>query len=268
MDAVTAFLNAPVDEEIYLEQPDGFVEGTNKVWMIKKAIYGLKQSPKMWNEDVNDFLVSIRFHQSPCDACLYLRQKDSEYSLLYIHVDDMIITGNNIERVKTEIKNKWEMEDLGIAKSIVGIQLKKTPLGYSINQRHMAPHILKTFNHEEAKIAATPLPITCSYTTATDEEYEAFKKLNLPYRNGVCSLLYLAQCTRPDLSQAVGLLARFMDKPSIIHWKGFCHVLRYLKGTTNYGIEYTPNEEKLNADQSYYIPHGHSDADWAGDKST
>lgn len=185
MDAVTAFLNAPIDEELYLEQPDGYVEGTNKVWKINKAIYGLKQSPKLWNKDVNSFLLSIGFIQSPCDACLYLRVTDQEYSLMYIHVGDMVITGNDINKVKTEIKLKWEMEDLGLAESIVGIQLKQTPSGYSLNQQNMAHQLLKTLNQDGQKPASTPLQVTSVYLPATDDEHVAFKKLNHPYHSGV-----------------------------------------------------------------------------------
>ena len=107
MDAVTAFLNSGIDEEIYVYQPEGFVDPNHpdKVWRLHKSLYGLKQSPKLWQDDVKGFLVSAGFAQCEIDHCTYIRsdREQDKFTAVYVHVDDLAITGNDIEAFKTEI---------------------------------------------------------------------------------------------------------------------------------------------------------------------
>lgn len=100
MDAVTAFLNGVLGEEIYLEQPEGYiVEGSEgKVLKLKKSLYGLSQSPKIWQDKVQAFLISINFKQCEIDHCTYIRSDETnqKFTAVYVHVDDLAITGNDI----------------------------------------------------------------------------------------------------------------------------------------------------------------------------
>lgn len=113
-----------------------------------KTLYGLKQSARNWSEDVCTFLISVGFKPSDADACVYTRTSaDSKlFSAVYVHVDDMGITGNEITAVKNSIASRWQMEDLGKAHCIVGIQIRRlSPYHYCINQPAMITSILARF---------------------------------------------------------------------------------------------------------------------------
>ena len=114
MDAVTAFLNSLLLDEIHVEQPEGFrdPDHPDKVWLLRKSLYGLKQSPKLWQDDVKKFLVSNGFVHCEIDHCTYIKTEDEKFTAVYIHVDDLAITGNCIPEFKKLISSHWEMENV------------------------------------------------------------------------------------------------------------------------------------------------------------
>lgn len=208
MDAVSSFLNCDCNEELYLELPDGYCTDKNMVARLDKTLYGLKQSAKNWSDDVCEFLISTGFKPSDADACVYTRisSDSSRFSAIYVHVDDMGITGNEISEVKKSISARWSMEDLGIAHCIVGIQIRRmSEFAYCISQPAMIDAILARFGMTLCRIASTPFPANMKLTRASDTEAEKFSATGLPYRRGVGSLIYLAICTRPDIYFAVGV---------------------------------------------------------------
>lgn len=125
MDAVSAFLNCTCAEELYLELPEGYRGSDNLIACLDKTLYRLKQSARNWSNDVCAFLTSIGFRPSDADACVYTRVSTNTtlFSAVYVHVDDMGITGNKIPTIKQSIAARWQMEDLGISHCIVGIQI-------------------------------------------------------------------------------------------------------------------------------------------------
>lgn len=273
MDAISAFLNCDCHEEIYLKLPDGYCTDKNLVATLDKTLYGLKQSARNWNDDVCTFLVGIGFKPSDADACLYTRTSavSSTFSAIYVHVDDMGITGNEIASVKKAISDRWSMEDLGIAHCIVGIQICRiSQFSYCISQPAMIDAILAHFGMTHCRSATNPFPANLKLTRASDSEAAKFLATGLPYCRAVGSLIYLAICTRPDISFAVRVLSQHLKRPSQQHWDGFVHLLRYLKGTRHLAIHYCNHitDNTLSGNQSWDFPYGHVDADWAGDKST
>lgn len=267
MDAVAAFLNSMLSEEIYIEQPEGFVQPGNesKVCLLLRSLYGLKQSPKMWQDNVQQYLVSIGFVQCESDHCTYIRS-DSEskmFTAVYVHVDDLAITGNDIERFKKEVSSKWDMEDLGVAKLVVGIEFDRPKEKiYTLSQSRYALAVLDRYEMTNSKPASTPLPAGLKLYRATDDEVISSKKLGCSYRGVVRSLMYLAQCTRPDLSYAVGLLSQHLERPGMLHWEAACHVLRYLRGTVNLGITYNGNHSSVvSGSESSMCPQSHCGVD-------
>lgn len=273
MDAVSAFLNCQCEEELYLELPDGYCGDRNLVARLDKTLYGLKKSARNWSEDICGFLLSVGFKPSEADACVYTRTSadSSTFSAVYVHVDDMGITGNDIQAVKKSISSRWQMEDLGTAHCIVGIQIQRLSSShYCINQQAMITTVLERFGMTLCRPASTPFPADLKLTRATEDEATKFASTGLPYRRAVGSLIYLALCTRPDISYAVGVLSQHLERPSQQHWNAFIHVLRYLKGTRLLAIHYgsTAPETEIQGNQSWSCPFGHVDADWAGDKDT
>lgn len=163
------------------------------------------------------------------------------------------------------------MEDLGTAHCIVGIQIRRmSEYEYCISQPSMIDAILGRFGMLHCRTASTPFPPDLKLTRSSDSEVAKFALTGLPYRRAVGSLIYLALCTRPDISFSVGVLSQHLDRPSQQHWDGFIHVLRYLKGTRDLAIHYgrTVTDSSLSGNQSWSCPYGHVDADWAGDRPT
>lgn len=162
------------------------------------------------------------------------------------------------------------MEDLGVASCVVGIQIRRlSTYEYSIGQPAMIESLLARFGMLDCKSASTSFPADLKLTKGEDAAISSFEKQNLPYRSGVCPLIYLAQCTRSDVAYAVSVLSQHFERPTQDHWDAFVHVLQYLKSTKDLFIHYnSPANHAIEGNQSWSCLFGHSDADWAGNKST
>ena len=254
----TAFLNGTLQEEVYMKQPPGYEkEGEEHlVCKLSKSIYGLKQSSRCWNMALDAHLKSVGFSQLKSDPCIYASGgEDSFY--IGVYVDDMILAGNDkakMKSVKKKLSSKFDIKDLGKLSYFLGMSIaqnqeeKKTWIG----QPAYTEKLLTKMEMSDCKPVKTPVdPGNRLVKTAEDEE--ALDQLL--YQSVVGSLMYLATCTRPDIAYAVGMLARFSSKPNRSHWVAAKRVLRYLKGTMNYGLLYSGDSDVL----------AYSDADWAGD---
>ncbi|GJX20385.1 retrovirus-related pol polyprotein from transposon TNT 1-94 [Tanacetum coccineum] len=120
MDVKTAFLNGDLEEEIYMNQPEGFTapgqEG--KVCRLVKSLYGLKQAPKQWHQKFDNTMLESGFKINECDKCVYVKDTSSGYVILCLYVDDMLIVGSNdkiIRSTKDMLKSKFDMKDMGLA---------------------------------------------------------------------------------------------------------------------------------------------------------
>lgn len=129
MDVKTAFLHGELEESIYMEQPEGFIEPGNedKVCLLKRSLYGLKQSSRQWNKQFDEHMLSIGFDRSEYDSCVYMKRKNGKtVAYLLLYVDDMLIAGSDmseIEEIKRDLSGRFEMKDLGDAKRILGMDI-------------------------------------------------------------------------------------------------------------------------------------------------
>lgn len=202
---------------------------------------------------------------------MYIRDQGTDnVCIFYLHVNDLAIIGNRITKFKKEISSFWPMEDLGLAHCVVGIQTTRFDTHhYTISQSAMTISLLARFGITHCKSASTPLPGGLKLTRSTDNEARAFARRDLPYCSGVGSLVYLSQCTRPDISYAFGCLSQHLECPCERHWESLEHVLRYLSVTIYASIAYTkPATPQLLGNQIWELPTCFSDADWAGDRSS
>ena len=274
LDVNTAFLNSPLEEEIYMEIPDHFemiepdIDRNTKCLRLLKALYGLKQAPRTWLSAVQTFFKSIGFRPSKADPNLFIR--GDTYILLY--VDDMLIVGDlaSVIQAKSEIMAKWKCEDLGEAKLFVGFQIirNRPAKSLQIHQTLYTTKLLHRFGMQNANSVSQPFPtgtVLLQNNLAEVEEEKGnseYQKLDSDeteaYRQVVGSLLYLSNCTRFDISYAVGQLARFMQIPRIIHLRLAKQVLRYLRGTVAAGILFTDRTQ----DDLYTY---YSDATWGSE---
>jgi hypothetical protein len=161
MDVKTAFLNGELEEEIYMDQPDGFVVKGEERKMCKllKSLYGLKQAPKQWHEKFDRTLTSVGFVVNEADKCIYYHHGGGEGVILCLYVDDILIFGTNIKvilEVKSFLSKCFDMKYLGEADVILNIKLNKNESGITLSQSHYVEKILSWFGFIDSKSSPTP----------------------------------------------------------------------------------------------------------------
>ena len=264
MDVVSAFLNGKLEEEIYMKQPDGFIDEKypEKVCRLNSSLYGLKQSARCWNLMMDSFLKSNDYIQSSADPCVYYKSQiiDGEkiFILIGVYVDDTILCCNvlaYLEAEKKKISLRFEMDDRGEVNFILGMTVTRDRENktLTIDQKSYLKEVLAKFNMSDCKHVATPVEAGMKFEKISESE-EQFDVST--YQSAIGSLNYAAISTRPDISVAVGMLSQFMQSPSQTHWTAVKRVLRYIKGTLDYGLKFSYSDN--------FVLYGYSDSDWAG----
>lgn len=256
LDIKSAFLNGELTNEIYVEQPQGFViEGAeDKVYRLKKALYGLKQASRAWYSQIDAYFIEHGFERSKSESTLYVKTQGTSTLIVALYVDDLLFCGDDekmIHDFKIEMMKRYEMSDMGLLHHFLGMEIYQENDGVFICQRKYANNILKKFGMGDCNPTLIPLVVNEKMKKEDGE-----KKIDASiYRSMVGSLLYLC-ATRPDIMFASSMLSRFMNSPSQIHLGAAKRVLRYIKGTTNFGIKYVKGAQ-INLQ-------GYCDSDWAG----
>ena len=263
MDVKTAYLHAPIDREIYMEQPEGYEKksktGEKLVCKLQKSLYGLKQSGRNWNAMLHTCLIENDFVQNPADTCVYTKEKHNEKVILIIWVDDLIIAASNenvLKNVKGILTERFKMKDLGKLRYFLGIDFKQEDGVVKMSQERYVSKILDRFGMQDCKARETPCEPKLEYTEDAEKMKDPRK-----YREAVGSLIYLSTCTRPDITFVVSKLSQHFAEPTVEHWNTIKQVFRYLKGTTEQGLCFRRNDtEKLGL-------RVYCDADWASDSA-
>jgi len=258
MDVKGAYLNGILKEKIYMEQPEGFTDGTMSVCELIKTLYGLKQSGREWNIQLNEKLTSRGFKNLYSDPCVYIRWGTNDTQIITVWVDDLLIfttTSKSMTDLKCEINEMFEVSDLGEPNKIVGIEISqdREKKSITIKQSTYIDAILKKYGMDDVNPVKTPMDTSLVLEPG---ESEAGNRSN-NYASLIGSLMYAAVATRPDIAYAVNRLASFTANPTLSHWNAAKRIMRYLKGTINYGITYSKIE-----DLNDYV-HGYSDASFA-----
>ena len=259
LDVKTAFLNGSLDDEIYMQQPDGYINKKHPdyVCKLKRSIYGLRQAARCWNKVIDGYLKSKNYKASSADSCVYIKQENGSFIILCLYVDDILIASNNmsmLEKEKSELGKRFSVTDQGEVHYILGMAIKRDrPKGTMfLSQHNYVENVLKRFRMESCNSVTTPLAAGVKLSKATETENSV--NCNL-YQQVIGCLTYLMTATRPDLSAAVNLLSQFMSNPNKEHWSSVKHILRYLRGTTEHGLCYTRNSGNI-------ILTGYSDSSW------
>lgn len=236
MDAVSAYLQGTLNEDIYTRQPEGFDDGTGRVCKLHKAMYGLKQSGREWNRCLDAALLSFGLKKSDEDPCVYFAAGGD--LIVAIYVDDFLIFFKDPtirDELKLKLSTKFHMKDMGRARTCVGMTIDYERDFISISQETYANDVLKRFGMADCKSVGSPCDPSQKLISGSDElDGEA----DVPYREAVGSLLFLVQGTRPDLAFAVSNVSRFNDKHNSTHWVAVKRIMRYLRGTSGYRIAY------------------------------
>ncbi|GJW20489.1 retrovirus-related pol polyprotein from transposon TNT 1-94 [Tanacetum coccineum] len=237
MDVKTAFLYGPLKEEVYVNQPDGFVDPyhPDKVYRLKKALYGLKQAPRAWYDELSNFLVSKGFSKGSIDPTLFITKHGEDILLVQIYVDDIIFGSTNpklSKRFGKLMHSKFDMSMMGELKFFLGIQIHQSPRGIFINQAKYAQEILKKHGMTSCDSIGTPMA-----TKHLDADLSGTPVDQTKYRSMVGALMYLT-ASRPDIVHATCYCARYQAKPTEKHLIAVKRIFWYLKDSINMGLWY------------------------------
>ena len=262
MDVKSAYLNADIHEDIYLQPAEGFEEfnnlGEKLVWKLNKSLYGLKQSGRNWNNMLSSFLITENFEQSMADPCLYSKSVEGACVILIVWVDDIVIASDDsilLNAVKMSLSFKFKMKDLGILSWFLGMEFNFQKSCISMSQHKYIEKLLSKFKMSDC--APKIIPCDPSVNKMMSEESAVLTNTKL-FKEIVGSLIYVMTCTRPDLSFVVTKLSQFMSNPRKCHFDLAKYVLRYLKSTIHYSLKFSKIKDGLKLN-------GYSDSDWGGD---
>jgi transposase InsO family protein len=266
MDVKTAFLHGDLEEEIYMEQPEGFlVKGKEDyVCKLKKSLYGLKQAPRQWYLKFDSVMGEQGYKRCSTDHCVYIQRfSGDDFIILLLYVDDILIVGKNVSRIaklKKELSKSFAMKDLGSAKQILGMRIERDRNSNKLylSQERYIEKVLQKFRMDKAKPVRCPLAAHFRLSTkqcpSTDEKKKEMQ--HVPYASAVGSLMYAMVCTRPDIAHAISTVSRFVSNPGRPHWEAVKWILRYLRGSTKLKLCFGGSKPVLVA---------YTDSDMAGD---
>lgn len=257
MDVKSAFLNGELEEEVYIEQPEGFLlpEKGDYVCKLRKALYGLKQAPRAWYARLDKYLQKQGFKKGNDDSNLYIKTEHNNMIIIEVYVDDIIFRSDDdrlSQKISKDMQKEFEMSLLGELIFFLGLQISQQVDGIFISQSKYIKEMLKKFQMEDCKLVSTPMVTGCRLSK-DDTSPEVDQKL---YKSMIGSLLYMI-ASRPDVLYAVGLVGRFQAAPRENHLQVVKRIFRYLKGTTDFELWYPKGCELTLV--------AYTDTDWESD---
>jgi transposase InsO family protein len=266
MDVRSAYLNGKLEETIYMEQPAGFVqEGQRRlICKLKKGLYGLKQAGRTWHQTIDPALRRFGLQPLGSDYCVYINQSEGETIIICLYVDDLFLftsSRSKLQRFKQCLMDAFEMEDLGEARLVLGMEIQRDRRNrkITISQATYLRKALIKLGVADLNSVTTPMDANTHLTKAA-VGHEATPAEITHYQSIIGTLQYAANGTRPDIAYAVNQCARYSSNPDHTHFAVAKRILRYIKGSVDQALTYTGTNQK----QPLLI--GYSDADYANDK--
>ncbi len=245
-DFPNAYVNADIEEEIFVCQPKGLEQRGKHgyVCKLRKALYGYPISGRRWNQTLTKALASLGFRQTAIDHCLFYRENSGVKDLLVIYVDDVIVTSTGGEdganKALEELSGFFELKKLGKARHILGLGIHQEEKGIFLEQSAYAKAVLEEADYLNAKTRGTPWD-----GHLMEDENKLSHDETVVFRRVLGQLAYLANGTRPDLAWAVSRLASKISSPTRGAWERIKRLLRYLNGTKELGLHYEPSDAPL-----------------------
>ncbi|KNZ46847.1 hypothetical protein VP01_68g8 [Puccinia sorghi] len=258
-DVKSAFLYAPLKEELYIKTPEGS-KRKSLFLRLKKSLYGLKQAPANWYETLTSWFTEINFLQSASDPCLYINRDRN--SIIFFHVDNLVVVGN-VDAFEALFLNRFPNSTAHDPDTFLGMDVEIEPDNITLSQDKLIQKGIDLLGLNDCKPVNTPLSVGIQLEKASKEELAAFKELNINYRTFTGILNYLSCRTQPDLAPEVSILSSFNNEPGMNHWKQVVHSWKYVKGTRHLHLKLRPNPE----DNSNSLQH-YTDATWTDDLET
>jgi hypothetical protein len=268
VDVVSAYPRSKLHATVYMQPPEGLDCPKGSVLLVKKSLYGLKQSGREWYIEACKGLESLGL--MPCYSEPSVFTTVDRSLIVGLYVDDMLILGSDpqaIERTVQGIRERWEIKDLGPVAQILGLHVQRDRPNRTlrIDQGQYIQALISRFRLVDAKPVTLPVADRHTLYKAQDTESRADQSL---YQQAIGCLTWVSKGTRPDLGYAVGQLSQHCSEPTVRHWNAVLRVLRYLKGTKHYAIGYGfqgatgSQSPKPTVDSRLQ---GYCDADYAGD---
>ncbi|UYV70659.1 hypothetical protein LAZ67_8000192, partial [Cordylochernes scorpioides] len=236
-DVKTAYINAELKDDVYLEQPEGFVQAgqENKVCKLNRSLYGLPQSGRCWNEKINPIFNDIGLRRLESEPCAYILQEEEKTLIIGIYVDDFLIIGSDstiINRIVKQLDKQIVIVRKEKPIFFLGIKIEEKENCFELSQEAYVEKILKKFNLEECNPVKTPGDLNQDLDNHPDSS-PVDPKL---YQEMIGSLMYLSVGTRPDITFYVSQLSQYNKDPKVIHLTALKRIYRYLKGTKSYKL--------------------------------
>jgi hypothetical protein len=256
LDVKNAFLHGALTETVYCCQPAGFVDSSrpDMVCRLNRSLYGLKQAPRAWHSRLATFLVTLGFVEAKSDTSLFVHHHGAETAYLLLYVDDIVLTASSqslLRRLVDALQREFPVKDLGVLHHFLGVTAEPRPSGLLLHQRQYTLDILERAQMSDCKPCSTPVDTQAKLSEATGDPVAD----PTGYRSLVGALQYLT-FTRPDISYAVQQVCLHMHDPREPHLVALKRLLRYLRGTVNYGLLL---HRSTSSELVVY-----TDADWAG----
>nr|GEV82818.1 retrovirus-related Pol polyprotein from transposon TNT 1-94 [Tanacetum cinerariifolium] len=239
MDVKTTFLHGSLKEDVYVCQPEGFIDADHPshVYKLKKALYGLNQAPRAWYDELSTFLLQNHFFKGTTDPTLFIRCFDNDILVVHVYVDDILFGSTHLRYTQVFfdlMKSRFEMSMMGEMKFFLGLQVNQSSCGIFINQSNYVLEILKKYRMESCDPIGTPMKIK----DKLDLDQNGTSVNTTKYRSMIGALMYLTS-SRPDIVHATCLYARYQAKTTEKHLKEVKRIFHYLRGTINTGLWYT-----------------------------
>lgn len=264
VDIDSAYLHGQMPEEIYIEQPEGFVNAhaRAKVCRLKKAIYGTKQVRRVWHGTIRQFLLQLGFHQSIYDQCIFYKIEGDTIIIVTLFVDDILVFYNS-KKLLTDFKNalgqRFPIKELGNPDLIFGMRVTydKNEGVLSLDQTDYIDLVLRECEMLDCKHSNIPIERNEGLDTPeqTCDPKLLKKKTRIPYRRTIGRLMYIMVGSRPDLAYALSTLSKYCNNFTLLHWEMLKKLLRYLAGTRHLKLVFTRDGKSQIS--------GFADASWA-----
>ncbi|CAI7737332.1 unnamed protein product [Closterium sp. NIES-53] len=262
IDVGSAFMYAPIDAIIFVEQLHAFADADDAVYLLKKSLYGIKQAPRLWQQYLHTFLTELGFTQLPHDLEMYRKESRGKFILLVTYVDDLLYTGDDTElldRFEADIKEKLEVTINHNVTQFLGLNITQSSTSIHLSAAKYAETIAKKF-------VVAPINLTTPFRTPPPNHEPDTTSLSIEdhwlYQQELGCLLFAAVTCQPDLSYVASQIAQYLKRTEGENLLDLRRALQYFVSTPDVGLTYEAN---LSATLQL---HGYVDANHAGNITT
>ncbi|KAJ0477853.1 putative RNA-directed DNA polymerase [Helianthus annuus] len=256
LDVQNAFLHGDLKETVYLRQPPGFIDSQkpDHLCLLHKSLYGLKQAPRAWFNRLSGALLQLGFSGSKTDPSLFIYSHHGALLYMLVYIDDIILTGNNprlINHIIQQLSTKFAIQDMGQLSYFLGIEVVPKGKDLILSQKKYISDLIHKACLSQSKPVNSPMEINSNLALGDSPQLADPAQ----FRQIVGALQYLT-LSRPDITFAVNKVSQFMHSPTENHWSAVKRILRYLHGTSNFGLLIQQNSAPVI--HAYTDAHDHS----------